>query len=184
MERMEVSGFMNNAKKTFVVVDLVNDFVEGKFGSRRALEVTKKTSGFLSERKNDLIIFTMDSHIPNDPEFRVWGEHCIMGQWGSELHESLKGIPGYHIKKRHFDAFFDSDLDGYLRANGVSQIYLLGISTDICVLHTAAGAFFRGYSTTVVGDLCASISEENHMKALEDMKRNYGVTIINSEEVD
>ncbi|MCL4347654.1 MAG: cysteine hydrolase [Candidatus Thermoplasmatota archaeon] len=175
---------MSNEKKAFVVVDLVNDFVEGKFGSNRALEVTKKASRFLSERNYDLIIFTMDSHIPDDPEFRVWGEHCLQGQWGSELQESLNGISGYHIKKRHFDSFFDSDLDGYLRARGVTRLYLFGISTDICVLHTAAGAFFRGYSITVIGDLCASISEENHMKALEDMKRNYGVAIINSEEVD
>lgn len=175
---------MNSAKKTFVVVDLVNDFVEGKFGSERALEVTKKASEFLSEREKDLVIFTKDSHIPNDPEFKVWGEHCILGEWGSELHETLLGIPGYHVQKRHFDAFFDSDLDGYLRANGVSHIYLMGISTDICVLHTAAGAFFRGYNITVIEDLCASISEENHLRALEDMKRNYGVTIIKSEEVD
>ena len=175
---------MNSAKKTFVVVDLVNDFVEGKFGSERALEVTKKASEFLSEREKDLVIFTKDSHIPNDPEFKVWGEHCILGEWGSELHETHFGIPGYHVQKRHFDAFFDSDLDGYLRANGVSHIYLMGISTDICVLHTAAGAFFRGYNITVIEDLCASISEENHLRALEDMKRNYGVTIIKSEEVD
>ena len=175
---------MNSARKTFVVVDLVNDFVEGKFGSERALEVTKKASEFLSEREKDLVIFTKDSHIPNDPEFKVWGEHCILGEWGSELHETLFGIPGYHVQKRHFDAFFDSDLDGYLRANGVSHIYLMGISTDICVLHTAAGAFFRGYNITVIEDLCASISEENHLRALEDMKRNYGVTIIKSEEVD
>ena len=77
---------MSNEKKAFVVVDLVNDFVEGKFGSNRALEVTKKASRFLSERNHDLIIFTMDSHIPDDPEFRVWGEHCLLGQWGSELH--------------------------------------------------------------------------------------------------
>ena len=174
---------MSDSVKAFIAVDLVNDFVEGKFGSARSVEVAEKAAGFLRAVKGGIIIFTRDSHIKDDPEFRVWGDHCLDGAWGSELHISLKGINGHDIKKRHFDAFYDSDLDGYLRANNVRDVFIFGISTDICVLHTAAGAFFRNYRITVIEDLCAAISDRDHEKALYDMKRNYGARMVKSEEV-
>lgn len=171
---------MNNA--AYLVVDLVNDFIDGKFGSRKAEEVTAETARILSSGIDIPVVFSMDSHIKGDPEFKVWGEHCIQGTKGSEQPESLSQAHGYRIRKRHFDSFHDSDLDGLLRALGVNKIYMSGISTDICVLHTAAGAYFRYYDITVVGSLCAAIDAKNHERALEDMKRNYGARIINTEE--
>ena len=166
----------------FVIVDLVNDFVNGKFGSSNAEKAAVRTAETLDLQPDIPVIFTLDSHIKNDPEFRVWGEHCVIGTRGSELVDALKSFEGFRIKKRHFDSFHDSDLDGLLRALNVNKIYISGISTDICVLHTAAGAFFRYYDITIVEDLCASIDPENHERALEDMKRNYGARIINSKE--
>lgn len=171
---------MNNM--AYVVVDLVNDFVNGKFGSKEAAAVASKTAGVLRSMNKIPIIFTMDSHIKNDPEFKVWGEHCIVGTEGSELVKDLEGIKGFKVRKRHFDSFHDSDLDGLLRALNVNKIYVSGISTDICVLHTAAGAYFRYYEITVIDDLCASIDPAHHERALEDMKRNYGARIIDSDQ--
>ncbi|MHB8360843.1 MAG: isochorismatase family protein, partial [Thermoplasmataceae archaeon] len=54
----------------------------------------------------------------------------------------------------------------------------------ICVLHTAAGAFFRNYNLYIIDDLCASISEKDHKKAMEDAVRNYGAVIVKRSEVD
>ena len=170
-------------KSALLVVDIVNDFVSGIFGSENSTEVSIRISDFLrlANGKAD-VIFTLDTHIPNDPEFKVWGEHCLIGTWGSQQVDSLKGVPGYRITKRHFDAFHDTDLDGYLRANGIGSLYIFGISTDICVLHTAAGAFFRYYDINVISDLCGSISPERHLEALAFMKRNYGARILTSKE--
>jgi len=169
-------------KSALVIVDLVNDFVSGVFGNERAQRTAKKTSVFL-EKINDSVpvIFTLDTHLENDPEFAVWGRHCVSGTKGCMLVDGLTGLRGNRITKRHFDSFFDSDLDGVLRAYGISHVYLTGISTDICVLHTAAGAFFRNYSVSVISDLCSSIEEENHDTALNNMKKNYGAKIITAD---
>lgn len=169
-------------KRAIVVVDLVNDFVTGVLGSRQAEQTAKKAASVIEKVQDKIdVIYTKDSHLKNDPEFKVWGTHCVDGTPGSELYGPLMKLRGYHIKKRHFDSFHDSDLDGLLRALGVEDLYICGISTDICVLHTASGAFFRYYGITIIADLCAAIDEAHHERALEDMKRNYGAKIIDSE---
>jgi len=171
------------AGSAIVVVDLVNDFVTGVFGNERALRTAVRTGEFLQKVGNRLpLIFTMDTHLENDPEFAVWGRHCVAGTEGSMLFKGLTAFGGQRITKRHFDSFYDSDLDGVLRANRISHIFISGISTDICVLHTAAGAFFRNYDISVISDLCSSIAEENHNIALENMRKNYGARIITVED--
>ena len=171
------------SKTAFLVVDLVNDFVIGKFRSKKSEEVAKKAAVFLGNvPAGSEIIFTLDTHVKNDPEFRVWGEHCLIGTEGCELYAALRDIPGYRIRKRHYDAFFQTDLDGYLRARNVKSIVIFGISSDICVLHTCAGAFFNKYDAIVLSDLCASIDEKRHSDAMEFISRNYGFKISTSTE--
>ena len=172
-------------KAAWIIVDLVNDFVSGRFGSERSVRVAEKTAELI-RRIDGLIqiVFTLDTHIPGDPEFRVWGEHCLQGTPASELYGSLKEYGGQRIRKRHFDSFFQSDLEGYLRASGVDHVYISGISTDICVQHTAAGAFFRYFSIKIISDLCSSIDEKNHNMALEFMRKNYGADIIRAREFE
>ncbi|EQD79252.1 isochorismatase hydrolase, partial [mine drainage metagenome] len=111
-----------------IVVDLVNDFVSGKFGNDRAREVAENTGKFLKKLNGRYpVIFTLDTHVHGDPEFKVWGEHCLAGTAGSDLDSSLDGIYGYRIRKHHYDSFYDSDLDGILRMHRVSHVYLSGI---------------------------------------------------------
>ncbi len=168
-------------KRAFIVVDLVNDFVNGRFGSEEAVKVAEKAAELLGKISGkEEVIFTLDTHIPNDPEFRIWGEHCLMGTEGSELYPSLEGIAGYRIRKRHYDAFFQTDLDGYLRARDIRDLVIFGISSDICVLHTCAGAFFNNYRAVVVEDLCAAIDREHHNEAMKFIERNYGFKLVES----
>ncbi|MEM0158843.1 MAG: isochorismatase family cysteine hydrolase [Thermoplasmataceae archaeon] len=168
--------------KGIIVVDLVNDFVTGKFGSKEAVRVVSKVRQLLEKIGPDIpVVFTLDTHIENDPEFAVWGVHCLAGTEACQLHRDLQNLQGYRITKRHYDAFFQTDLEGYLRALGISELYVFGISTDICVLHTVSGAFHRYFKTTVVEDLCASISAERQREAIDFMSRNYGTRMISSE---
>lgn len=172
-----------SGKSALLVVDIVNDFVTGVFGSDKGRETAERIASVLSEVEGGIdVIFTKDSHIEGDPEFKVWGAHCIDGTDGAQLYPSLEKFEGFHIKKRHFDSFFDSDLDGLLRAKDISRLYICGISTDICVLHTVSGAFFRYYDITVIEDLCSSIDPSRHESALKDMITNYGARVITSRE--
>ncbi|MGC8609007.1 MAG: cysteine hydrolase family protein [Thermoplasmata archaeon] len=173
---------MKNKKFGYLAVDLVNDFVTGKFGSKGAEEVAIRTSEALKKLHIDKF-FAMDTHIKNDPEFSIWGEHCLAGTEGSELYPLLSGINAYRVRKRHYDSFFETDLDGLLRSLGITDIIVSGISTDICVLHTVSGAFHRYYRTYVVKDLCYSIDKNSGNAALSNMKRLYGTVILDSKDI-
>jgi len=101
--------------KCILIIDIINDFVNGKFGNEEAINTVKKAEKTLNQIKNVKIIFAKDSHIKNDPEFKVWGEHALDNTYSSEIVDNLKKFPDYIIKKRHYDAFFDTDLDSLLR---------------------------------------------------------------------
>lgn len=175
---------MNTSNSCIVVVDMVNDFVRGKFGGKDKEQLAQRMRSLLNGLSGRFpIIFTMDTHISNDPEFRVWGEHCLENSWGSEICDELSDIGGYRIRKRHYDAFYDTDLDGYIRARKFENLIFMGVSTDICVLHTVSGAFHRYYSTTVVEDMCLAIDRQRHNEAISFMQRNYGAEIIMSDKL-
>ena len=172
---------MNNLSPGIIIVDMVNDFVSGKFGSEQKKSLASRIGETLRQMPVSIpLIFTQDSHIKNDPEFKVWGEHCLLGEWGSEICPELSDFNGYRLRKRHYDAFFETDLDGYIRAMGIDHLYIFGISTDICVLHTASGAFQRYIPFSVPQDLCSSIDGKLHADAIDFMRRNYGARIIDS----
>ncbi len=49
-------------KRAYVAVDLVNDFVTGKFGSQRAVDVANRAARFLSSLPaGSEVIFTLDT---------------------------------------------------------------------------------------------------------------------------
>ncbi|MMZ69343.1 Vibriobactin-specific isochorismatase [compost metagenome] len=69
-----------------------------------------------------------------------------------------------------------------LRDLGIDTVFLTGIHTHICVLHTAWDAFYYGYNIYVVKDAVAAFSREDHEYALKYMEKNYGAKIVDTSE--
>jgi nicotinamidase-related amidase len=65
----------------------------------------------------------------------------------------------------------------------VDAVVLTGLVTDICVQHTAADAFFRGYKILVPKDCVEAVSDEAQKGSLGYMERLYGAEITTSEEL-
>jgi nicotinamidase-related amidase len=66
------------------------------------------------------------------------------------------------ITKRHWGAFYGTELDLQLRHRGVRCIVLGGIATNIGVESTARSAAEHGYELVIPEDLCSSVSAETH----------------------
>jgi nicotinamidase-related amidase len=66
------------------------------------------------------------------------------------------------VTKRHWGAFYGTDLDLQLRRRGVRCIVLGGIATHIGVESTARSAAEHGYELVIPEDLCSSLSAETH----------------------
>ncbi len=170
--------------KALVVIDMLNDFVL-KDGALYSGERAEKIVDFINEkiaefRKNNYpIIFICDNHERDDREFDMFPPHCIAGEPGSEIVESIDFKPEDKIiKKRRYSGFFGTELDLYLREKKVEQLYLVGVCTNICVLYTAADARNLGYTVNIYEDGVASFDEEAHKFALKEAKNTLGCNII------
>ena len=78
------------------------------------------------------------------------------------------------IRKRWYDAFAGTPLDGALRARGVDTLVVTGTMTDICVLATVIGAFNREYRVSVVEDAVTTLWPEIQRATLDIIGRAYG----------
>lgn len=169
-----------------IVIDMIVDFVTGKFGGEHARRIVPNIRKLLeSARKHGVpVVYVCDEHGRQDPEIPVWGEHAMKGTEGSEIIPELSPEKGdFVLKKRTYSAFFQTGLQDLLQRLGVKEVLLTGVVTNICVQHTAADAFFRGYSVVVVGDCTAAADEESYIRSLEAMAALYGAKIKNSGEI-
>lgn len=70
------------------------------------------------------------------------------------------------VTKRGVSAFYGSDLAPLLATAGIDTLLLSGVATNFVVEGTAREATDRGYDPVIVGDCCASLSQEAHDAAL------------------
>ncbi|MBC7194509.1 MAG: cysteine hydrolase [Caldisericia bacterium] len=173
--------------KPFVlVVDMIHDFVYGKFRNERAIKIISNIKKILDVARDKKIpvIYLKDSHEKGDPEEKLWGEHAMKDSKGSEIIDELSPKKNdYVILKRTYSGFYKTDLDLLLKKLEVDTAILVGVSTDICVQNNANELFYRGFNIYVVQDGTASISEENHDSALNYMKNIFNAKIVSTEEI-
>ena len=77
------------------------------------------------------------------------------------------------VRKRGYDAFAGTPLDGALRARSVTSLVVTGTMTDICVLATVVGGFNREYRMTVVEDGVATLWPQIQRATLDIIARAY-----------
>ena len=84
------------------------------------------------------------------------------------------------LVKPHRSGFFDTDLEQRLDLIGVKHVYIVGVTTDICILFTAHDAYMRELKVSVPADCVTAVQQKFHEDALEFMERVAEVTIIAS----
>ena len=113
----------------------------------------------------------------------LWPTHCVQGTRDAALHDDLR-VPqaqliirkGFHRAVDSYSAFMEADrrtstgLAAYLKARGISKLYLCGLATDYCVAWSALDARAAGFEATVIEDACRAIDLNGSLeKAWADM---------------
>lgn len=97
---------------------------------------------------------------------------------GSREHEiidELKPLSGEAIvNKTSNGAFATSGIDSVLRAWNCDQLYMLGVSTNMCVDSTAREAADRGYAVTLIEDACGTTQPALHEATMINFQRLFG----------
>ncbi|RLK62957.1 cysteine hydrolase [Atopobacter sp. AH10] len=185
--------------RAWLVIDYTNDFVadDGKLTTGKAGQVIEGTiveAIKYADACGDYIVFPTDGHDPKDkyhPENRLFPAHNVMGTSGRFLYKGVgrwyeehkKQENVYWMDKRYYSSFEATDLDHRLHEHGIKELILMGVCTDICVLHAAIDAYYRGYDVTVLSDGVASFSQSGHEFALNHFPSTLGQRVCSLEEL-
>lgn len=158
-------------KKTLIVVDMQNDFIDMALGTKEAVAIVPKVREKIEEyvKNGDEIIFTRDTHGEDYMETNEGKNlpvpHCIKGTRGWEIADGLYVNGAKIIDKPNFGwkNWDEEDFD---------EVELVGLCTDICVVSNALiiKAAFPEIKVSVDSGCCAGVTPETHKAALETMK--------------
>ena len=109
--------------------------------------------------------------------------HNLEGSPGTELIPELFAEGDYVIdNKKRLDCFHGTDLRGLLDTLGVTNVCLMGINTNTCVLNTAFTAFNYDFRVVVLSDCVASMyGDDLHVLGLQNVARCLGWVLTNEE---
>lgn len=180
--------------KALINIDYTNDFVAsdgaltcGEPGQKIENKIVTITKQFINN--SDYVVFAVDLHEKDDkfhPEANLFPPHNIDGTGGRKLNGKLHSVyiknilnPSvYWIDKTRYSAFAGTNLELKLRERGITEIHVVGVCTDICVLHTVIDAYNKGFSVVVHKDAVASFNQTGHDCALEHFEKVLGVKVV------
>ena len=181
-------------KRALINVDYTNDFVaedgaltSGEPGQAIERKVVSLTKEFADA--GDYVVFAIDAHDEGDkfhPEAKLFPPHNIIGTSGRDFYGDLAGvyedIKGkgnvYYFDKTRYSAFAGTDLEIKLRERGITEVHIIGVCTDICVLHTAVDAYNKGFKIVIHQDAVASFNQAGHEWALGHFENTLGAEVI------
>ena len=162
--------------KVLVVVDMQNDFIDGALGTEEAKQIVgsvkRKVEQSISE--GSLVIYTRDTHYEDYLDTQEGKNlpviHCVKGTSGWEISKCvfLEGSPV--IDKTSFGSL---ELADYIsNVEGLEEIELIGLCTDICVISNAMilKAKFPEKTIAVDASCCAGVTPKSHENALDAME--------------
>lgn len=161
--------------KTLIVIDVQNDFVTGALGTKEAVAVLpnikKKIDAYLVSGNE--VIFTRDTHgekyLKTNEGRHLPVIHCIKGTEGWQIVKEIDCPGCEHIDKPSFGY---TDWAGLFKDRKMTEIEIVGLCTDICVISNALilKAFFPETDITVDASCSAGVTPQAHKAALLAMK--------------
>lgn len=157
-------------KKTLIVVDMQNDFIDMALGTKEAVAIVPAVKAKIEEyvKNGDKVIFTRDTHEENYLETNEGKHlpvpHCIRGTKGWEIADGLYVDGAKIIDKPNF-GWPNWDKESF------EEVELVGLCTDICVVSNALiiKAAHPEIKVSVDSACCAGVTPESHKAALKTM---------------
>ncbi|MEM9214449.1 MAG: cysteine hydrolase [Cyanobacteria bacterium P01_F01_bin.150] len=193
----------NPAHLALIIIDMQRDFLEpGGFGEAlgnnvaRLQAIVPTLQHLLTTfRILDLpIIHTLECHQPDlsdcPPSKRnrggetglkigdcgPMGRILIQGEPGNAIIPALTPVPGECvITKPGKGAFFNTPLEEWLKAKGITHLIFTGVTTEVCVQTTMREANDRGYECLLVEDCTESYFPEFKQATLDMVRVQGGI---------
>ena len=166
-------------KKVLCVIDMQNDFITGALRNEEGIKIIPTVKAMVEQamKDNTTILFTRDTHgtdyLNTQEGQKLPVPHCIIGTEGHEIIPELKNYttPFPVINKSTFGT---TELARFIRVvhqkiEPISEIQLVGVCTDICVISNAIllKEAFPEIPIVIYEDACAGVTPQSHEAALQ-----------------
>ncbi|KAI5245092.1 hypothetical protein E4T42_06894 [Aureobasidium subglaciale] len=111
---------------------------------------------------------------------------CLPGSWGAELCPEVKDLVSprdVRIVKSYYSAFTSSSLLLMLRAKLITEVYVVGCTTNLSVYATALDAAQHGLSINLVEDCLNYRLKDRHDRAVQKLVEIMGASVTTSASV-
>ena len=142
------------------------------------------------------IISTVDAHSEDDPEFKIWKPHCVVGTTGQQKASAtllpqqfiLISAPGaldaarsgahdaaqIIVEKQKIDCFTNPNLRGLLDVLKADRYVVYGLVTEHCVRCAAFGLLETGARVELVRDAIKSLSSVDEREVIQRFQAQGG----------
>ena len=182
---------------THVVVDMLNDFIDGSLACTGAANAVREDIEYINLHPDQKVLYVVDHHPVNHCSFTdnggIWPTHCVMSTRGGEIsphyatyveneankpslaNEFFKGV---NPKMEQYSGFKSSNREGVELNNQLTRtVVVSGIATEYCVRETCLDLLDSGHKVYLLEQALAYISEKGHKDTLKELIAK-GVKII------
>lgn len=180
--------------KLLLVVDMINGFLkEGNMSFESGQKTIEPIKDLIEQfiANGDMIAAFRDEHNSDSLEFKTYPVHCIKGSGESDLIDELKPYAEHivDIPKNSTNGTNTVAFQKLLSDNVFSEVVVVGVCTDICVLQAVLSLITYFYENdldtkvVVVEEAVDTFdtpehSAEEYNKFSLDLMRNASATII------
>lgn len=131
-------------------------------GAERILPIVAELN-----RNAPFVISTMCAHAEDDPEFAIYGHHCVLATVGQQKPAAtLLNDPSRQVllPKRQLNMFSVPELPALLDRLNAGRYVVYGVVTEICVSLAAMGLLDTGKRVEIVTDAVRCLDDREASK--------------------
>jgi len=138
-------------------------------------------------KKNNLpIIFTRHAYTKKEnPGImnKWWRDVINNNDKMSNIEKELLPKGAKIIRKNKYSAFYNTDLEKYLKSKNIKQVLISGFMTNLCCDTTARESFMKDFETFFLIDGTVAYNEELHLASLKALSYGFVMPVDTSQTI-
>ena len=161
-----------------IVIDLQKGIVSGSFihPIGDIIDRTRALIGVFRAKNLPVVLVNVAGRPPGRTEQHPRSNTSFSEGWTDLLPQLDRQPSDIAVTKRSWGAFATTDLEGQLKARGVTQVVVTGVATSVGVEATARQAYEQGFNVILALDAMTDLREAAHQYSITNVFPRVGET--------